>query len=111
MRILAVTNIYPTLNAPALGIFVEQQIDGLRRIGLEVEVVFVERLQRGMATYLSVGRRVHAMIANFQPQVVHIMYGGVMADQVTKTVNDRPTVITFHGSDLLGEHLAGSLRR
>jgi teichuronic acid biosynthesis glycosyltransferase TuaC len=39
------------------------------------------------------------------------MYGGVMADQVTRTVNDRPTVVTFHGSDLLGEHLSGTVRK
>jgi glycosyltransferase involved in cell wall biosynthesis len=39
------------------------------------------------------------------------MYGGVMADKVTSIVKDRPTVVTFHGSDLLGEHLSGCLRQ
>jgi len=39
------------------------------------------------------------------------MYGGVMADLVTMTVRDRPTVVTFHGSDLLGEQLSGIARR
>jgi glycosyltransferase involved in cell wall biosynthesis len=34
-----------------------------------------------------------------------------MAYQVTNTVEDRPTVVTFHGSDLLGEHLSGLLRK
>src|SRR5262245_29176154 len=102
MRILAVTNMYPTMHAPASGIFVEQQIEGLRRVGLEVDVVFVDRLERGMLAYLGLGQEIRARIANFPPDVVHVMYGGVMADQVTRTVNKRPIVVTFHGSDLLG---------
>jgi glycosyltransferase involved in cell wall biosynthesis len=39
------------------------------------------------------------------------MYGGVMADVTTRAVADRPTIVTFHGSDLLGEHLSGRIRQ
>jgi glycosyltransferase involved in cell wall biosynthesis len=39
------------------------------------------------------------------------MYGGIMAGIITRTVNDRPTVVSFCGSDLLGEHLSGALRK
>jgi teichuronic acid biosynthesis glycosyltransferase TuaC len=111
MRILVVTNMYPTPYAPASGTFVEQQIKGLRQIGLEVEVMFVDRLQRGMATYLKLRRQIRLKIEHCQPQIVHVMYGGVLADQITRTVDDRPTVVTFHGSDLLGEHLSGVVRK
>jgi teichuronic acid biosynthesis glycosyltransferase TuaC len=111
MRILAVTNMYPTPQAIASGTFVEQQIKGLRQIGLEVDVTFVDRLQKGMLVYLGLGRQIHARIEHFKPDVIHVMYGGVMANQVTKCVNDRPTVVTFHGSDLLGERLSGPLRK
>ena len=48
MRILAVTNMYPTVHAPTLGTFVEQQIKGLRHIGVEVEIMLVERGPKGM---------------------------------------------------------------
>ncbi len=85
MRILAVTNMYPGPQAPALGTFVEQQVVG-------------------------VPKQLRAQIDRCQPDVVHVMYGGIMADQVTRTVRDRPTVVTFHGSDLLGQHLSGLLR-
>ena len=34
-----------------------------------------------------------------------------MAEQVTRTVRRVPTVVTFHGSDLLGERLSGIVRR
>jgi len=111
IRILAITNLYPTSHEPASGTFVEQQIKGLRQIGLTVELMFVDRGQRGMRAYLGLGRQVRSRIAELQPDLVHVMYGGVMAEEVTRAVKDRPTVVTFHGSDLLGENLSGSLRK
>ncbi|MDH4370770.1 MAG: hypothetical protein OEV99_13125, partial [Nitrospira sp.] len=48
MRILVVTNMYPTPGQPAMGTFVEQQILGMKHIGLNVEVMFVDRAHRGM---------------------------------------------------------------
>jgi hypothetical protein len=39
------------------------------------------------------------------------MYGGILAKLVPRTVSDRPMVVSFCGSDLLGEHLSGYLRR
>lgn len=111
MRIIAVTNMYPTPESPALGTFVEQQIKGLKQLGLEVDVMFVDRLQRGMRAYLGLGRKVRKRAAQFHADVVHVMYGGVMADKVTRAVNNRPTVISFCGDDLLGTHLSGNLRK
>ncbi len=111
MRILAVTNMYPTPRSPSSGIFVEQQVEGLRQIGLDVALVFVERLEKGMAAYLGLGRRIRTAVESSRPDVVHVMYGGVMAAQVTKAVESVPVVVTFHGSDLLGERAAGSVRR
>lgn len=111
MRILAVTNMYPLVEAPNAGIFVEEQIKSLRQIGITVDVLFVNRLQRGMSAYIGLARQVCAHVKNFRPDLIHSMYGGIMAEQVTKSVNDRPTLVTFHGSDLLGENLSGSLRK
>ena len=44
MRILVVTNLYPTDCNPTWGTFVEQQVQGLRRIGMEIDVLLVDRL-------------------------------------------------------------------
>jgi teichuronic acid biosynthesis glycosyltransferase TuaC len=111
LRILAVTNLYPTPHAPSSGTFVEQQIKGLRQIGLDVEVLVVDRVQIGMAAYVGLGRQIRARITNYQPDLVHVMYGGVMANEVTRVITDRPTVVSFCGSDLLGELLSGTFRR
>jgi glycosyltransferase involved in cell wall biosynthesis len=110
MRILAITNMYPTARAVHLGTFVEQQVESLRRIGLMVDVLFVDRVHDGMGVYLGLRRQLRARIDSFRPDIVHVMYGGIMADLVTGTVRERPTLVTFHGTDLLGEQLSGFVR-
>jgi glycosyltransferase involved in cell wall biosynthesis len=90
---------------------VEQQIKSLKEIGLDVDVEFVDRAQRGMRAYLGLGRKVRARVAKFNPDIVHVMYGGVMADAVTRAIDDRTTVVSFCGSDLLGENLSGIVRK
>jgi glycosyltransferase involved in cell wall biosynthesis len=107
MRVLAVTNMYPTPRFPSNGIFVEQQIQGLRELGLQVEVLYVNRHDLGMGAYLGLTRQVRAAVRTVKPDLVHVMYGGVMADLATRAVRDWPTVVTFHGADLQGDNLSG----
>jgi len=111
MRVLAVTNFYPTPKYPTIGTFVEQQVLGLRGIGLDVDVMLVNRGERGMRSYFTMAAELRSRIEQFQPDVVHAMYGGVLAERLTYIVKDRPTVVSFCGSDLLGEYLSGSIRR
>ncbi len=111
MRVLAVTNMYPTPGMPASGIFVAEQVKGMRAIGLEVEVEFVDRQRRGMLAYYSMLGPIRRTLRRFAPDVLHIMYGGVMAERITRKINHVPRVVTFHGSDLLGENLSGLLRK
>src|SRR6266550_497726 len=107
MRILAVTNMYPCAEFPASGVFIEQQVAGLRSIGVEVRVLFVNRRVEGPLAYYRFGSRLRAAICEFAPDLVHAMYGGVMAEQISREPRLPPLVVTFHGSDLLGENLSG----
>ena len=111
MRILVVTNMYPAAHAPHSGVFVEQQVESLRQIGLNVDVLFVDRLVEGIRTYIDLTPQVRDRIKQFRPDVIHAMYGGVMAARVVAAADDIPSIVTFHGSDLLGEHLSGTFRR
>jgi len=111
MRILAVTNMYPTVEEPFVGTFIEQQIKGLRQFGMKVEVVFLNRRRDGMRAYLTAGRQVQEKIQEFKPDLIHVMYGGVMAERVTRAISGCPTVVSFCGSDLLGELLSGWRRK
>src|SRR5579859_3228090 len=111
MRILAVTNMYPSPAFPGRGVFVEEQVKGLRSIGLEVRVLFVDRREEGPLVYYRLRNKIAAAVAEFEPDVIHVMYGGVMADQIVRRHHARPVVVTFHGSDLLGENLSGWRRK
>jgi glycosyltransferase involved in cell wall biosynthesis len=111
LRVLAVTNLYPSSKSPASGTFVEQQIQGLRQVGINVEVLFVDRDGEGMKVYLGLRNRLLTGCEKFRPDIVHSMYGGVMAEVMTRVVRNRPTVVSFCGSDLLGELLSGPLRK
>jgi len=39
------------------------------------------------------------------------MYGGVIADKVTREVDGRPSIVSYCGSDLLGENFSGVVRK
>ena len=102
---------YPIPEDPASGVFIEQQIKGLRQAGLEVDIQLVDRDRKGMQAYFHMGRQLREQLVQSRPDVVHIMYGGVMADIATHTIQDIPTLVTFHGSDLLEDHSSGVLKR
>ena len=42
MKVLAVTSMYPVDRDPGLGAFVATQIDSLRGLGVDVDVVFLD---------------------------------------------------------------------
>ena len=111
LRILAVTNMYPSPEDPDSGTFVEQQIKGLEQIGVNVTVMVVPRLKKGIRAYFELASDVRAYIEKCRPDIVHVMYGGVMSEIVTRVVRDRPTIVSFCGDDLLGELLSGALRK
>ncbi len=111
MRILAVTNLYPTHQAPASGTFVEQQIQGLRRCGLDVEVMHLRRFTQGKCVYRGLSKALRQRLEAGPPHLVHTMYGGVLAEVVTRVVTDRPVVVSFCGTDLLGGAFFGFFRK
>jgi teichuronic acid biosynthesis glycosyltransferase TuaC len=111
MRVLAVTNMYPTQDRPFIGTFIEHQVRGLRELGLEVRVLYLDRYREGMGVYRHTARLVRAERDAFEPDLVHVMYGGVMAYHVAKAIRDRPIVLTLHNSDILGENLSGLIRK
>jgi teichuronic acid biosynthesis glycosyltransferase TuaC len=111
MRILAVTNMYPSEASPGRGVFVREQVQGLKAIGLDVCVVFIDRVREGAAAYYRMSNRLAGALKEFSPDLVHVMYGGVMAERIVSQFHVRPILVTFHGSDLLGENLSGWMRR
>jgi teichuronic acid biosynthesis glycosyltransferase TuaC len=109
MRVLFVTNMYPTEARPASGTFVADQVRSLRDTGVETEVLFVDRPTEGRRAYMRLARRVQERVRTSAPDLVHVRYGGLMADTVTRVVADRPVLVTFCGADLEGNATNGPL--
>jgi teichuronic acid biosynthesis glycosyltransferase TuaC len=111
LRVLVVTNMYPTQVDPSAGVVVEQQVRSLRELGVHVEVLHFDRRSQGPGVYRGVGRALRRAIERVEPALVHVTYGGVMAYLATRAVRDRPVVVYFRGSDLLGSAADPVLRR
>jgi glycosyltransferase involved in cell wall biosynthesis len=93
---------YPTPTTPRAGTFVQQQVAGLRSIGIEVSVLHVNRVDAGMPEYRKVPGLVRSHLTDFQPDVVHVMYGGFLAAATARAARSRPLVLSLCGTDILG---------
>jgi glycosyltransferase involved in cell wall biosynthesis len=112
LKLTVVTNMYPTAADPTQGTFVEQQVKGLRQAGVDIQVVHLDRRGSGMGVYRKIRTRVEHALREYNPDLVHCMYGGILAGITTRTCSQKPVVVSYCGSDLFGEGGVGSpLRR
>ncbi len=98
MRVLCVTNALPTSGRDSAGIFIQRQIDSLRREGVHVDVRVVSGV--GPAWVAGV-RELRQLLARDTYDVVHAQYGGRTA-LAAVAASRRPVVVSFCGSDLNG---------
>jgi glycosyltransferase involved in cell wall biosynthesis len=110
MRILVVTNLYPSARNPSFGTFVQARVDALRNAGAEVTVVAnLDARTHGhlVRKYASLGIRavtvaVRSVFARRPPQVVeaHIAYPTGAVAWIAAAVCRAPLVLFAHGSDV-----------
>lgn len=97
LRVLAVTNMWPTPARPARGIFVRDAVEALRERGVAVDVKVVAD-GRSRLDYLVANLRVARAVRRLRPDVLHVHYGLSLLSTlfVSRSV---PRVVTFYGSD------------
>lgn len=96
MRALVVTNMYPTSARPALGRFVQDQVEALRRIdGIEVELF---AFAPGLRSYPRAALALRRRYRRERFDVVHAHFG--LTAWPALAVRGAPHVVTFHGTDL-----------
>jgi len=97
MRALVVTNMYPSPARPALGSFVRDQVQALRRIdGLDVQLHAFS--PGGPRSYARAGRELHRRYAATTFDVVHAHFG--LTAWPSLAVPARRRLVTLHGNDL-----------
>jgi teichuronic acid biosynthesis glycosyltransferase TuaC len=108
LRVLLATNRFPSPAAPFSGTFVPPFRRALEALGAEVEWVIVQRHERGPLVYLEAPRALQESARRFQPDVVHVLWGGALALITVKAIRRIPVVVTFGGGDLDGSYIARS---
>ena len=98
MKVLVVTNMYPTLERPHRGGFVRSQVESLERLGVDVELYEIEGW-RSAWEYARAFRRLPAAVRRSRPDLVHAHYGLSGAAALRVSV---PLVVSFCGDDVLG---------
>jgi len=105
VRVLVVTNFMPDAAAPQRGRWVRDQVDEVRRRGVEVDLF---EFARGRGEYLPATRRLRALLRRERFDLVHAHYG--LAGWVARLAGAKPLIVTFHGTDVR-HHLVGPLSR
>jgi len=96
IRVLVVTNMLPSPEHPARGIFVQSQVEALRRSGeAEVEVAAFDAAGRPWRYATSV---VSQALKRYDADLVHAHYG-LSGPAALAAAGRRPVVLTVHGRD------------
>jgi len=108
MRILFVTNMYPTVQNPGFGAFVRQQAEELHRLGHVVDVINFGGLKSRLK-YVGGAVKVFQRTRSASYDIVHAHYG--LSGFPAWFRVGAPLVLTLHGSDVLGRPLERRLSR
>ena len=95
MRVLVVTNFEPDASTPQRGRWVRDQIDEVRRHGVEVEVF---SFPPGSRHYVPATRRLRRLLRRERFDLVHAHYG--LPGWCALLAGARPLVVSFHGTDV-----------
>jgi len=99
MRILVVTNLYPTKERPFISPFVKEQVESMRACfpDLTIDVRVIEG-ERPRWPYLREMLLLPAVVKKGRYDIVHAHFGLTL---VSTLFVRAPVVVTFHGTDLL----------
>lgn len=99
MRALVVSNMYPTPERPALGSFVRDQVQALRRLPEpELELELFSFAPGGPRSYLRAATELGRRFRGRRFDVVHAHYG--LTIYPSRSVQARTRAVTLHGTDL-----------
>lgn len=99
MKVLIVTNMYPTKERPAFGTFVKDQVTALRAAGVDVDVFFFNG-RRSKLEYATALPHLWWHLLRHRYDLIHAHY--VLAGVIARAQWKHPVVLTHHGGEALG---------
>jgi len=97
MKVLCLTNMYPTDLEPWFGSFVRDQVEELRAIDIEVDVLSFDGRRANSAYAGAVLSLRRALQRDPTYDIVHAHFG--LTGAVASTQQKLPVITTFHGTD------------
>ncbi|MFV0584440.1 MAG: glycosyltransferase [Parabacteroides gordonii] len=101
MKVLLVTNMYPTPETPYYGIFVKEQMEAICKVHKDVfyTIFFIDGRNSKME-YLKSISKIHKLINKSEFDLIHVHYGLSGLFLLKKLKKNIPVVITLHGGDI-----------
>ena len=98
LRVLALTNMFPTEAHPAFGTFVGEQVASLRELGVDIDVLFINP-REGKANYLRGPAMLRRQVAAQSYDLIHAHY--VFCGLIAATQRRLPMILMHHGIEAL----------
>ncbi len=98
-RTLVVTNLWPTVSDPGYGSFVEAQMESLRALGVDFDVLFVDG-RKSRWNYLRAVGEMRQRLRRNRYDLIHAHFG--LSGWVARCQLRVPVVVSFMGDDVLG---------
>jgi len=105
IKVLTITSEWPTSEHPNWVPFIVQQVNYLRKAGIDVDV-FSFRGSKNPFNYIKAWFRVRKTLRAKHYDLIHAHFGQSGLIALPKSV---PLIVTFHGSDLQGDVTASGL--
>ena len=99
-RVLVVTNLWPYDADPSYGSFVQAQMESLRRLGVEFDVLFING-RESRWNYVRAIRRLRECLGANHYDLIHAHMG--LSGLVARCQLRVPVVVSFMGNDVLGK--------
>jgi len=93
MRVLHITNFYPTDENPLFGVVVKEQIESLRKIGGIVDVHFINARKFGRFEYLRAAKEIRNISENYDIIHCHHPYSAFITLSIARV--KKPVVTSF----------------
>ncbi|MBP7496471.1 MAG: glycosyltransferase [Bacteroidales bacterium] len=101
MKILQVTNAFPTASMPVYGIFIREQIESLKLIGMDSDIYFINGREKGKKEYLNAVFRLKKLMNNYD--LIHCHH--FITAAIVLALKPKPKVIVSFLSDGIKEFI------
>lgn len=107
MKILTLTNMYPSKSKPYYGIFVQEQVDELKKSLDDIDYLFLDG-NNMVSKYLLSIFRLWQKLNQFKPDILHVHFGLTMLPVILLypllKYRQCKIVLTLHGGDVVGNN-------